>query len=189
MTSTLRLSDILDGSDLPVAELAAARLDGEVTRLGPAFAPIDVPDGTVRRARSLRAALRDRLIADRLTAAWIHGALSVLPPGIEACVRTDARVSALLEFEGTIRQVVIEESELLDLGGVLVTDPLRTIFDLLREPTFDDERGRIIRRLGELCGVGLEACAIYLDGRAHLPKKSLTRARLVRAFTVRDATA
>jgi len=181
MTSALRLHDFLD-SDLPVAELWAARLDGEVATLGRSFTPIDVPSNVLSRARSLRVALPARLIADRRTAAWVYGAIPRLPARIDACARTTARPSALLEFSGRVREVVIDESEISDFGGVSVTTGLRTVFDLLRDPYFDEESTLTVRRLAALCGVTRDDGERYLEGRSHLPHKAQPRARLAAAL-------
>src|SRR5690554_6786358 len=91
MTSLPHLGDFLDG-ELPLAELTAAVLDGEATRLGPMFTPIDVPTGVTHRARALQQVLPKRLIADRRTAAWVYGASFALPQPLDACVRTDDRI-------------------------------------------------------------------------------------------------
>ncbi|HRN28872.1 MAG TPA: hypothetical protein PK781_04190 [Terrimesophilobacter sp.] len=188
MISTPFLGELLD-TELPLAELCAVVLDGEATRLGPAFAPIDVPHGVRLRARALGLVLPSRHIADRRTAAWVHGALVALPRTLDACVRADERPSPMLGSEARIRQVVIAETEIAILAGVSVTTPLRTIFDLLREPAFDDEGADLVRRLSRICRVSFEDCRRYLDSRSHLPRKSLTRSRLLHAFVQHEIAA
>lgn len=175
------LNDSLD-AELPLAELSAARLDGDVVRFGPSYFPIDVPPSVSARARSLAPVLPPRFIADRRTAAWVFGALPALPARLDACVRTESRPSALCHFDGSVREVVIDDSEILDVDGVLVTTPLRTMFDLLREPRFDSANSRLVAAIGGVTGVTRERCESYISGRSHLPRKSQTLARLARVF-------
>ena len=184
VTPAQHLNDLLD-FDLPLAELSAARLDGEVAALGHGYAPIDVPAGVSARARSLARVLPRRLIADRRTAAWVHGAIERLPQRVDACARTKSRPSALLIFVGSIREVVIDDAEVTRFDSVCVTTPLRTIFDLLREAEFDGDAARVVQRLAALYSVSHETCTRYLDGRPHLPNKALTRSRLARALSPR----
>src|SRR5687767_11814124 len=87
-----RLASVLTSSDLPMAELAAARLDGELFRIDDCYSPIDEVEQPRHRARALGAVLRDRLIAEQRSAAWIWGALDAPPPRHELCVATGARV-------------------------------------------------------------------------------------------------
>lgn len=175
------------GTGLAPAELSAARLDGDITELGFSFVPIDVPSRASTRARSLAVSLPERFIVDRRSAAWVHGAIERLPERLEACVSTSARPSALarfggsvigVPFDGTVREVVITGDEIVSLDGVLVTTPLRTVFDLLRVPEFDTEVQVIVQRLAALSSLTLDACEHYLTGRPHLPRKSETLARL-----------
>lgn len=175
------LGDFLD-SELPLAERCSAVLDGEAVRLGPAFTPVGSPPGMAVRARSLSHVLPSRLIADRRTAAWVYGALVELPRTIDACARKHKRPSALLAFDAPIREVVITEAEIAQIAGVSVTMPLRTVFDLVREPDFDKETAALVGRLARVCSISFEECDRYLDSRSHLPRKTLTRARLVTAF-------
>lgn len=189
MTPSRLLDDVL-GLDLPLAELCAARLDGDIAQLGFSFTPIDVPVGVATRARSLSGLLPERFIADRRTAAWVYGATERLPPRLEACVSTAARPSALARFDGArfdglVREVVITSGEVLTFDGVLITSPLRTVFDLLRTDPFDADTVGLIRRLAELSSITRHDCEQYLARRAHLPGKTETLRRLGRVFVQR----
>ena len=181
MASLPHIGDSLAG-ELPLAELTAAVLDGEAARLGPTFTPVDVPPGVTSRARALKHVLPRRFIADRRTAAWVYGALFALPEPLDACVRTRDRPKMCVGLDARLRQVVINESEIALISGVSVTTPLRTMFDLLREPDFGDDAAALVRRISRLRDVSFGDCARYLDSRSHLPKKALTRARLETAF-------
>lgn len=169
---------MLSGAELPEAELRAALLDGDVVRVGSAFAPIDLPDSVEQRARAVGLVLPRRLIADRCTAAWVHGAIPVLPQRLEACARSDERASALLLSDASVREVIIDDREVLDIDGVRITRPLRTVLDLVRSPEFDDVLASIARAVSTHCGVALTECVAELHRRRHLPKKSQAIARL-----------
>ncbi|MBX3093262.1 MAG: hypothetical protein KF680_01780 [Cryobacterium sp.] len=178
LPGTHRLPDMLSVAELPETELCTALLDGEVVRVGPGFAPIDLPDSVEQRARALGLVLPRRLIADRRTAAWVHGAIRALPRRLEACARADERASSLLLSDASVREVIIDDRELLDLDGVRVTQPLRTVLDLVRSPEFDDALAAVARAVSAHCGVTLSECLAELRRRRHLPKKSEAIARL-----------
>lgn len=181
VTGTRLIDD--DDLGLPAAELAAARLDGDLVPLGFSFVPVDAPSRARSRAASLRPRLPDRFIADRRSAAWVYGATERLPERFEACVSTASRPSALSLFNGSVREVVIADEEVVRLGGVLVTSRLRTIIDLLRTPVVDDGTASIARRLAAQGGVTLADCDHYLAERAHLPWKRAARSRIAEAFS------
>ena len=69
-----RLPGVLFHSDLPEAELHAAKLDGELYPVDQCFSPIDTIEGRWNRARALLLTVPARLIAEQRTAAWIYGA-------------------------------------------------------------------------------------------------------------------
>lgn len=178
MTALHRLPDLLSDTELPEAELRAAALDGDVVRVGSAFAPVDLPDGVGRRAQALGLVLPRRLIGDRRTAAWVHGAIPTLPQRLEACARSDARASSLLLSDASVREVIIHDREVLEIDGVRVTRPLRTVLDIVRSPEFDDALASIARAVAVHCGVTLGECLTELRRRRHLPKKGEAIARL-----------
>src|SRR5688572_32502849 len=75
---------------LSLAELTAARLDGDVVELGDAYIPADAVETRGLRAGSLTALLGDTLAATHLSAAWVHGALPD-PPARHTVQRAVAR--------------------------------------------------------------------------------------------------
>lgn len=182
MTTLHRLPDLLGDAVLPEPELRAAMLDGDLVGVGPAFAPIDLPDSVEQRARALGLVLPSQLIGDRRTAAWVHGAIPTLPRRLETCTRADARASSLLLSDASVREVIIDDRELLDIEGVRVTRPLRTILDLVRSPEFDDALASVARAVSAHCGVTLTECLAALGRRRHLPKKTQAIAQLRQAL-------
>jgi hypothetical protein len=175
----MRLAPLLVPTDLPIAELCAARLDGELYGVDAAFAPVDTPFTTHTRAAALGAWAHGRLIAEQHTAAWVWGALSDPPERHEFCARIDRRTRPPFGSAFSVREVVIDESEIAHLAGMRVTSPLRTVIDLVRfTPQFTTRDAQIVRELRSLQAVTAEQCERYLDARPHLPNKRQATQRL-----------
>ncbi|CAN5480008.1 hypothetical protein BH10ACT4_BH10ACT4_11140 [soil metagenome] len=177
-----RLPSVLFHSDLPEAELHAAKLDGEVYSVDRCFSPIDEIEGRLSRARSLVLSVPGRLIAEQRTAAWIHGALHDPPLRHQFCTDITARMrpSALVAI--TVREVVIEDHDLLELGGLRLTTPLRTVVDLARNVVdFDDDELSAIGNLMRIGRFGGAECHAVLDRRRNLPNKRLALERIEEA--------
>ncbi|MCU1578643.1 MAG: hypothetical protein JWP19_847 [Rhodoglobus sp.] len=176
-----RLPPVLSVHDLPVAELAAARLDGELFRIDDCFAPVDEIEQPAHRARALRAALPERLIAEQHSAAWVWGALEAPPLHHELCVATGARASSPGVGWMHVREVVIDPSEIATLDGMQVTTPLRTSIDLARfSATFGESEELVIAWLMRHHGFGVADCVDDMQRRRNLPNKRRAAARLAR---------
>ena len=176
---TQRLPVVLSAADLPLAELLAARLDGELFRVDDCFAPVDEIEQPRHRAEALRAGLPERLIAEQHSAAWIWGALDTPPRRHELCVAMGARVSHVGVTRSSVREVVIEPWEIETVGGMRVTNPLRTVVDLARfSATFGDSEERISRWLALSSGFGFADCIDDLNRRRNLPNKRQAAERL-----------
>ncbi len=122
------------------AELSAARLDGDVVELGDAYIPADAVETAALRAGSLASLTGDTLAATHLSAAWIHGAMP-FPPARHCVQRAVARrIHMAPERQVVYRDLAVPEEDLLVLGGVRVTTPLRTLIDLAR--VTDDAHAR-----------------------------------------------
>ncbi|GAB3270334.1 SAM-dependent methyltransferase [Microbacterium lacusdiani] len=135
-----------DHDGLSPAELSAARLDGELVAVGDAYVPADALETPTLRAATLRGILGGSLVAIGLTAAWVHGASGV-PPRVHHAQRTAARgvarpVDRRIRFRDT--PIAVEDTVLL--GGVRVSDPARTLVDLVRE-FHDPDSAAAARRL------------------------------------------
>jgi len=164
-----RLSPVLTASDLPLAELCAARLDGELLRLGDCFTPVDQPHDRFTRASSIARELPDRLIAERLSAAWIWGALPYPPPRHELCASLGARARASNPRRVIVREVAISADEITVIADQRVTSPVRTLVDLARFATEID--GEVLRSLARVGALTLDDCRAALDRRRNLPNK------------------
>lgn len=182
-----RLPAVLSHHDLPQAELNAALLDGEVYAVDECFSPIDEIDQRSHRALALASLLPEqllpeRLIAEQRTAAWVLGALARPPFHHQFCAAIDARVRPSGMIRVTVREVVIDETDLLECASLRVTTPLRTVVDLARfSPSFGDEEVRLVKNLMSLDRFGVEECKAMLDRRQNLPAKRLAHQRILAA--------
>ena len=135
----MRLAPALDTASFSEAERSVLRLDGEAVPLGLTVVPVDVPVGPAVRAASLSAAVaRHDLVVDLRTAAWVHGVLPTLPRPLTLAVDVSRSRRTKLVVPPP-REARFREDDLVRLGGVLVTTPLKTAFDLLRLDDDGDE--------------------------------------------------
>jgi hypothetical protein len=174
-----RLGPVLTIADLPLAELHAARLDGELFAIDACFAPVDEPAIPALRAESIAVQWPDRIIAEQRSAAWVYGVLTSPPARHELCADLSARARPSNSRHARIREVVIDASELVRIGRLDVTSPLRTVLDLVR---FGDEFGRaeatVCSDLMTLGGFAADDCRRALGARRNLPGKVQALARL-----------
>lgn len=175
----MRLPAVLSRNDLPLPELQAARLDGELYAIDECFSPVDEPEQGRHRAASLAVLLPARLIAEQRTAAWIHGALDLPPARHELCVDIAARVQHATHLRFVVREVVIGREDLVEIAGIPVTNPVRTVVDLARfSPVFGSAEHRMIAGLAGIGGFGIDECRAMLDRRRNLPGKQMALERI-----------
>jgi hypothetical protein len=174
-----RLPAVLSPADLAMAELCSARLDGDLFGIADCFAPVDLPERALHRAQSFAHQLSERVIVERLSAAWVFGA-TPLPPTIpQLCSASDARAKPATLRRLAVREVVIDDDEVVSFGRVRVTSPLRTACDLVRSSDeFDAEVKLVVTRLLRLSGASTGDCMVLLDRRRNLPGKKRTLHRL-----------
>lgn len=129
---------MLDTDDLPLAELCAARLDGELFAIDDGWAPVDEPDLPGFRAAVTALRVPRALIIERMSAAWVHGAIVAPPPVAQFCVPLSARIAVIGDQRAIVREVRIDDGEITRFGEIRCTTPVRTAFDLLRDPTVDE---------------------------------------------------
>lgn len=150
--STSRLPAYLQPPELSVAELAAARLDGELFAFEDGYCSVDEPD-TVR----LRAAVLEQLpglagaVIAETSAAWLHGAALIAPrvhTGFVSMERRSARSPRL-----RLRQVSLRADDSERCGALRVTTPTRTVADLARRTGADAEEAMTTIRNYFLLGV------------------------------------
>lgn len=153
---------------LSLAELSAARLDGDVVELGDAYIPADAVETPALRAGSLRDILGVTLAATHLSAAWIHGATPQPPTRHTVQRAVERRLHHVMGRRFVYRDVAVADDDLLLLGGVLVTTAVRTLADLAR---VDDtaHREAMLSLAAERPGLARDA-ARWLDEHRPLPR-------------------
>jgi hypothetical protein len=173
-----RIPTTLDPGVLPAPELQAMRLDGQVFALVDSWCPVDVVETPEVRARAVMAARSPRLVAAGRTAAWIWGALPVLPRPIELC--TDVRARARLHpgADAVVHEYVLDDGDVAAFDDAPVTTPLRTLIDLARGGGADDD---VLRSLADDGGIHLDD-ALALIRRRALPGRRRARDALERAL-------
>ena len=165
-----RLQSVLSSVDLPAAELWAARLDGQLFRLGDCFMPIDEVQQPIHRARVVYSAVSvlpgsdSRMIAEQRSAAWIWGALDVAPIRHQFCVGVNSRTGRDLSRIAVVREVVIDAREITMVGDFRVTTALRTVIDIARfSERFDAEEQRTVSILMRESSITLDECIAEMD--------------------------
>lgn len=75
-------------------------------------------------------AVRQRIVAGRMTAAWIYGCAGE-PDRLALLVDANRRVSSLRSIRGcTFHEVRLGPFDVVRLGGLMVSSPLRTALDI-----------------------------------------------------------
>jgi hypothetical protein len=153
---------------LSLAELCAARIDGDVVELGDAYIPADAVETRALRAGSLSGILGQTLAATHLSAAWVHGVLPVAPIRHTVQRGVSRRLNRLPARNLVYRDLAVDAADLELIGGVLVTAPLRTLCDLAR---VDDLTHRRAAALLAESRDGLLQESIHRLQRGALPHK------------------
>ncbi|PWC04050.1 hypothetical protein DCE94_07710 [Agromyces badenianii] len=179
-----KLPSVLSIDDLPLAELCAARIDGELIALDEAWAPVDEPDLPALRAAAIALRAPRALVIERYSAAWVHGALPAPPPIAQFCVPRSSRVAVITAPRVVVREVALAEIDIVDFAHARCTSLVRTGFDLLREPGHADARPE--RVVTELCAerAGLfDELGARLALAARMPHRAIALERLDRVET------
>ena len=117
---------------LSTAELASARLDGDVVEVGEAYMPADAVETRELRAASLRPMIPAVLAVIRESAAWVHGAVPDAPARHTVQRRSPARLNQAPDARLVYRDQLLPEGVADCIGGVWVTTPAQTLADLVR---------------------------------------------------------
>lgn len=126
------------------------RLDGELYAMGGVWCPIDVRETAEVRAEAVMGDRSRRLVAELRTAAWIWGVPGTLVRPLELCADVRSRARLRPGAGAVVREVVLPADDVIELGGVRVTSPLRTVVDLARTGRADAD---LLRRLVAAAGL------------------------------------
>jgi hypothetical protein len=147
-------------NDLPLAELYAARLDGQVFQVADSWCVVDEIDGCSNRAIAAGRLVPPRAIAEQFTAAWIYG-VGPEPSRHQFCVLIGARTTAVRSPRVQVREIVRSLDDVRTISGVRVTTPVRTAVDLARyAPASTPDLTALL--------AGLLHCGGYADAAAAL---------------------
>ncbi|WP_051172154.1 type IV toxin-antitoxin system AbiEi family antitoxin [Microbacterium indicum] len=126
------------GPLLSLAELTAARLDGDLVAAEPAgpvdapFVPAGLPESDHVRAGIARPLIPLGHAAVGLSAAWIHGFVPRQPRPHTAQRVDGSPVSRQRRAGVVIREWWLPARDVGDIAGVAVTTPARTVYDVAR---------------------------------------------------------
>ena len=143
-----RLSPVLDGRQLPEAELQAMRLDGQVFPLAGSWCPIDTVETPELRAASVMSGRSPRLVAALRTAAWVWGAAPRAPRMLELCADVRARARIRPGAGAVLHELVLDDGDVVRWPRAAVTSPMRTAIDLARAGAEDPDAFRSLARIG-----------------------------------------
>ena len=143
------------------------------------------------RAASLAVApaIRQRVVAGRMTAAWIYGCAAE-PDRLALLVDANRRISSLRSLRGcTFHEVRLGPFDVVSMGGLMVSSPLRTALDIALH--VDAEQAvpalRALLARPEL-GVRLRLLRLAVDASPRLPHKRAALAKLAALVAQPEAT-
>ncbi len=116
-------------------ELQSLAADGVLAQFHQhGFTLPDAPASPQVRARTVAnavpAAVRQRVVAGRMTAAWIYGCAAE-PDRLALLVDAKRRISSLRNTRGcTLHEVRLGPFDVVSMGGLMVSSPLRTAVDI-----------------------------------------------------------
>jgi AbiEi antitoxin C-terminal domain len=123
------------GTPFSWPELQAMAADGVLTQLSQrGYLPPGAASTPQLRARaaacSIPPPIRQRVVAGRMTAAWIYGCTGE-PDRIALLVDASRRISSLRATRGcSFHEVKLGPFDVVSLGGLMVSSPLRTAVDI-----------------------------------------------------------
>ncbi|WP_223979168.1 type IV toxin-antitoxin system AbiEi family antitoxin [Arthrobacter sp. NicSoilB8] len=143
------------------------------------------------RAASLAVApsIRQRVVAGRMTAAWIYGCAAE-PDRLALLVDANRRISSLRSVRGcTFHEVRLGPFDVVSLGGLMVSSPLRTALDV----ALHVEADRAVPALRALLarpelGVRLRLLRLAVDASPRLPHRRAALAKLAAAVPQPDGS-
>lgn len=123
--------------------------------------------------------IRQRVVAGRMTAAWIYGCARE-PDRLALLVDAKRRISSLRSTRGcTLHEVRLGPFDVVSLGGLMVSSPLRTALDI----ALHVEAERAVPALRQLLdkpelGVRLRLLTLAVEATPRLPHKKAALEKL-----------
>ena len=124
-------------------------------------------------------AIRQRVVAGRMTAAWIYGCAAE-PDRLALLVDANRRISSLRSVRGcTFHEVRLGPFDVVSIGGLMVSSPLRTALDV----ALHVEAERAVPALRALLarpelGVRLRLLRLAVDASPRVPNRKAALAKL-----------
>lgn len=167
-------------------ELQGMALDGILLPLyGKSYASPGIAVTPRLRARAAALTVPDRMrtkvVAGRLTAAWIYGCASP-PERLSLLVDVKHRISSVRSARGcNLHEVRLGQLDVVSLGGMLVSSPLRTAADIALHVESDQALPALRRLLDhpEL-GIRLRLLTLAVEAAPRVPHKKRALATLAR---------
>lgn len=172
------------GSMFTWPELQAMASDGVLVQL---YQRGYLPPGTRAtpqlRARAaavlIRPAIRQRVVAGRMTAAWIFGCAAE-PDRLALLVDANRRISSLRSTRGcTFHEVRLGPFDVVSLGGLMVSSPLRTAVDVAVHVEAERAVPALRALLGKPeLGLQLRLLRLAVEATPRMPHKRAALAKL-----------
>ncbi|WP_081736835.1 type IV toxin-antitoxin system AbiEi family antitoxin [Arthrobacter sp. MA-N2] len=166
------------------AELQSMAADGVLTPLyEKSFTPPGLAVTPRLRARAAALVVPDRIrrkvIAGRMTAAWIYGCADA-PERLSLLVDAKHRISSLRSARACIlHEVRLGQLDVVSIGGLLVTTPLRTAVDVALYVEADRAVPALRRLLSqEQLGVRLRLLTLAVEAFPRVPYKKAALRKL-----------
>ncbi|MEL7974904.1 hypothetical protein AAG589_03510 [Isoptericola sp. F-RaC21] len=145
----------------------------------------------VLRAALLAGTLPGGAVAAGRTAAWVHAGRAA---GAASGDHLDVTYPAgghrpELWGTGLVWQAPLLRGDTVELAGVRVTAPLRTVVDVAVHVPGDEDAARLARAVADACGLALGDAAALLERRARVVGRPRARRVLDRAAALRAAPA
>lgn len=163
---------VLRSTDLPLAVLSAARLDGVLWGIHDGFCPVDEPDRPELRVLALSSVVQPHDIIVGRTAAWVHGAGTRVIGAVEVCSR--ARPLGSWRTGARYREISFDESDLIQLAPYtpLVTTRARSISDIAVDSLRTIHDGELVLALSGGDPATVRAHADDLAAARRRPRKA-----------------
>ncbi|MFJ5957172.1 hypothetical protein ACIQC5_14610 [Paenarthrobacter sp. NPDC092416] len=165
-------------------ELQGMAVDGILLPIyGRSFAAPGVAVTPRLRARAaaltIPARVRTKVVAGRLTAAWIYGCAQP-PERLSLLVDAKHRISSLRPARGcSLHEVSLGQLDVVSLGGMLVSSPLRTAADIALHIESEQALPALRQLLDdEELGVRLRLLTLAVEATPRVPHKRRALATL-----------